>query len=141
MTLALTLAADAQAIGECQYASYNQEIKFTAFTSCVGIGYLAGNGQVFGVHLPIALPDGSYFSVDDVTSVRQQLQAIGYRAGTGLLLGQITYWTNSVPEAYAVLVQQCGIAADRCYQFDDGIYGVELVDGALQPTYEACNTR
>lgn len=120
-------------IAERQYGT-GHEIKFTKFTSCIGVvGAVNGNQNARGVHLSIS--DGT--SLFDGGAV-QQVTAIFVGATQIKILGQIAYWTNpanGVAAAYAQLVQALGVQPDDIYQLDDGVYGAEIDNGVLELTF------
>lgn len=126
-------AANDQAVAEYEYANV-AELKFTAFTSCIGIGYKSGQNSVFGLHLVIKDEEGNTFTVQDIATIEAVLQQYSIQPETGIVLGSITAWKASIPDAYQQLIEQLGITNQ--YQLRDGVYGLKLDDeGDLEITY------
>lgn len=118
-------------IRECEWASAQAilpadgqdvpTVQFGNFTSCIGI--VASNtdaSQIIGIHLVMVGPDGP-FTADDVPTVIELLADFPENRS---IVGQIEWWQDNVPEAFAALVD----ALPNAGQSDqgDGTYGAGL---------------
>ncbi|SDR14538.1 hypothetical protein [Pseudovibrio sp. Tun.PSC04-5.I4] len=136
----LKAAADVMAIAEREVGSGDGEIKFTGFSSCIGI-VVRENNKVRGVHLAVVKPDGNPFNKEDAAKV---LASLGTYT-EAFIVGQIGVWTNPanlVSDAYKVLEDgvQSGISEGgiyNAYELGQGVYGAEIdpEDSNLVPTF------
>ncbi len=81
----------------------------------------------------MVMENGDPFVVEDVEVIEQVLLQHNFQVGTRILLGQEAFWLNGLPDAYNALLQRFNI--HRRYQLDDGTYGIEIVDGVLNPVW------
>ncbi|KZB55546.1 hypothetical protein AUP42_03200 [Thalassospira lucentensis] len=126
MPYVFSQAANPLAIAECEYASA-AEIRFSTFTSCIGIVGIR-NGEVFGIHLPLAVDD--FVTNADIDAALVHCQGLAQTTITGV----IGAWTSSRPTVYAYLVAQLGnpaIGVDH----DEGVYGARVNNGNLVLSY------
>ena len=133
MPYVLNPAANAMAIGECEWGTAGT-IQFTKFTSCVGVlAKVVGANNVIGIHLVMVDGNGNTFSAADVALVTNVLTAQNYDNTTCMIIGQIAYWTESNNAAYTALFNALNNPAT--YQFGDGVYGATIAGGAIEITY------
>ncbi|MGH0000435.1 hypothetical protein ACQU0X_10205 [Pseudovibrio ascidiaceicola] len=132
-------ASDVMAIAEREVGCGEGEIKFTGFSSCIGVTVRDGT-KVKGVHLALIKPDGNPFNKDDATKV---LTSLGTYS-EAMIFGQIVFWknpANQVADAFKVLEEglKAGATKENGYkdfQFDDGEYGAEInEDDDFFPTF------
>ncbi|MEH6418240.1 hypothetical protein, partial [Pseudomonas sp. CGJS7] len=104
------------AIAECQWASANAvpvqqgqiqpTVKFTTFTSCIGIiGASANGAQAIGIHLVMVDGNDNAFTVADVPTVTALMAGFGQNV---CIVGQVALWEDNVPAAYTALAQALG---------------------------------
>ncbi|MGO4261390.1 hypothetical protein [Lysobacter sp. TAB13] len=133
------------AIAECQYGSANAvpplqgqqiqpTVKFTNFTSCIGVIGASNNGaQAIGIHLVIVDGAGNVFSAADVPTVTALL--VGFQQNL-CIVGQVGVWQDNVGAAYAALAQALG--NPPILDNGDGLYGAGFNNvGVLVPIYPA----
>jgi hypothetical protein len=126
----LTQAADPMAIAECQWALASA-VKFTTFTSCIGVIGQIGQQNILGIHLVAVDSGGNAFDLGDVP----QVQAVCTNAGVGStwIIGGVAYWENSLAAAYNALVTALN---PTIYSWGDGQYGAEIdANGQVEFTY------
>jgi hypothetical protein len=135
MPYTLQPAANAMAIAEQQYATA-EEIRFTAFTSCIGIIGRQGP-NLTGVHLVMRASDDSPFDTPAVLAVLARLTA---HFETVWIIGCTDLWENpqnNVLAAFGQLV--AGIRSDEAvkrFPLAPSTYGARIdEDGALALTY------
>ncbi len=132
MAYILSEASNIMGIEEREYGS-GKEIKFTTFTSCIGVVVIGnGGGGLTGVHLALTGTDGSKFGPAAAAAVLEKLPA----HNTSIVIGRISYWkdgANGAKAGYNTLVG--GLAGMTEYQFADGIYGATIDGGAIEITY------
>ena len=75
MPYTISKATDPLKINEQEYASATK-IKFTAFTSCIGVIAKMG-ATLTAIHLVMVANDESIFDVEDATKVLELLKAPG----------------------------------------------------------------
>ncbi|EEA96836.1 hypothetical protein [Pseudovibrio sp. JE062] len=138
MPYQLTPAADPMAIAERQYGTKKTEVRFTAFTSCIGIVSRTGD-EVTGVHLSIKNENGELF---DAAAIPQVMAALGANYTEVFIIGSIDIWQNpdnGVADAYAELERQVRDGVNEqdfnTYPLGNGTYGGEIEDDRLGPTY------
>ncbi|QUS54350.1 hypothetical protein [Pseudovibrio brasiliensis] len=132
-------AKDVMAIAEREVGCAEREIKFTGFSSCIGVTVRDGT-KVKGVHLALIKPDGNPFNKDDAAKV---LTSLGTYS-EAMIFGQIVFWknpANQVADAFKVLEEGLKAGATKedgykDFQFDDGEYGAEITeDDDFFPTF------
>ena len=132
MAYILSEATNIMGIKEREFGTGN-EIKFTAFTSCIGVVVIGnGGGGVTGVHLALTGTDGSNFGPAAAAAVLEKLPS----HNTSIVIGRISYWkdgANGARAGYNALVG--GLAGMTEYQFADGVYGAMIDGGAIEITY------
>lgn len=134
MAYTLTQASNPMSIGEQQYGS-GGSIQFTKFTSCIGvIAKVKNKKEVIGIHLVMIDEDGNKFSTGDVSTVTGVLNGASYDPNQVVLIGAISYWTESNKAAYDALVK--AIKPTNTYPLADGVYGATIdEDGLIELTY------
>jgi hypothetical protein len=115
---------NATAIEEQKYA-IGQEVRFTKFTSCLGVIAQQGSSLI-GVHLVIVSDEGEVFN-DTVTDVLADLLK-SYEVKT--VIGKTDFWQGSISDAYSYLLRRLGNPPR--VSVDDGVYGGKLNEGKLQ---------
>lgn len=134
MGYTLTKGTDPMKIAEQQYAT-GSEIKFTAFTSCVGIIARKGS-SLTGVHLVLKAKDESIFDQAAATAVHAVLPD---KYDEVMIIGCVNIWqnpSNNVQAAFEKL--QAGISSlqkVQIYNFTDGTYGGAIEGGKIDVTY------
>lgn len=132
------------AIAECEYASnpavpplngqVQATVKFTPFTSCIGIIAASNNGtDAIGIHLVMVAPNDVAFSAADVPAVVALLA--GFPQNT-CIVGQVGMWEDNLPGPYAALAQALG--NPPTLDQGDGTYGAGFNNvAALVPIFPA----
>lgn len=120
-------------IEEREYGT-DEAVKFSKFTSCIGVLAMIGTDRVRGIHLTIKEPDGENITQEDLAQV---LVLIPQSSPQVKVIGQISVWKTSVPSVYAELVRQLKQkSADvQEFPFGDGEYGGKVNDGQIEITY------
>ena len=130
MPYELIKGTDPRNIREQEYAS-SPTIKFTAFTSCIGVIAKKG-GTLTGVHLVMVDRNDKYFGADarDVPSVISKLPA---SADKITIFGWLEDWRNSpnqtVKNAFAQLtgtLKANNVGLYHQSMREDGTYGAEI---------------
>ena len=113
------------------------KIKFTTFTSCIGV--IAKKGEkLTAVHLSIYAEDGSIFEANDVPKV---IDCLPDKPDTITLFGCLNVWQNPangmVQAAFEKLASQLmPLAKYQQYPREDGTYGAEIDDaGEIKITF------
>jgi hypothetical protein len=129
MAYNLTQAPQVMDIAEQQYGAAN-EIRFTTFTSCIGL--IGLNGQnVSGVHLVAVSNQGTPF---DQTAADAAVAALGPYTEI-IILGHTNSWgvgPLAVPFAYMVGRLTTPAIVPNVMNFADGIYGARVNNGTFQ---------
>lgn len=109
-------------------------VKFTTFTSCIGIIAASDNGaEAIGIHLVMLDPDGVPFSAADVPAVVALLAGFPQNV---CITGQIGMWEDNIPGAYAALAQALG--NPPTFDRGDGRYAAGFNNvGVLVPIFPA----
>ena len=135
MPYTLRPAADAMAIAEQEYATA-QEIRFTAFTSCIGV--IARQGpNLTAVHLVMRADDDSPFDTPAVLAVLARLTA---HYDSAWIIGCTDLWENPQNDVLAAFGQlvagiRCSEAVKR-FPLAPSTYGARVdADGDLELTY------
>lgn len=124
MAYTLTAAADIMNIAEQQYGMGN-EIRFTVFTSCIGI--IARHDDVLtGVHL--VMFDSNDEPFDD-TGVEETIQILGGYDQI-VVIGQTGMWADNLPGPYGKLIGE--LNNPTIIDQDNGIYGGRVNGGVFQ---------
>lgn len=97
-------------------------VRFTQFTSCIGILASSGEGedtQVVGIHLSLMDANDNWF---DIGAAQQVMAVLANYPDNRWIVGQTTIWedTDTVSAAYQYLVDQIGEA--NYLSADDGYY-------------------
>jgi hypothetical protein len=136
MAYTLNQASNNMAIKECEYGSA-AEVKFTAFTSCIGIlAKKKSEDKVIGIHLVITNKSGDKFDQAAAQTVKTCLDNESYDSSDVILLGSLDIWNdpqNGVKDGYDKLLAL--IQPTKKYQFGDGTYGGTIEDGKVEVTY------
>ncbi len=132
MPFALAQAPNVLAIAEDKYGT-GREIKFTKFTSCLGVIAMLDGTQGIGIHLVMVNDSDEPFKADDVKVVKQLLTDQTYDPKQVVLIGAISAWKKSSPDAYAALI--AALKPSDTFPLADGIYGAKFEDGEIELTY------
>ena len=130
MSYNFTQAGDVMNIQEQQYGSAG-EIRFSLFTSCIGLIARQGN-NVTGVHLVIFSSDDTPFdnaAADAAIGLLGNYQQV-------VVIGQTGIWAHNLPGPYQHLI--AGLANPVVLDKNDGIYGGRVENGVFQ-TYQNGN--
>jgi hypothetical protein len=124
MPYLLAPGGNAMAIAEQQYAGAGT-IRFTPFTSCIGVmGYNAG--VVTGVHLVMFAQDDTPFNN---AAANATVAAIGAYARV-CVIGQTQMWADNLTAPYNYLL---GLLLNPVViDMNDGTYGGRVVNGICQ---------
>ncbi|MCF6282665.1 MAG: hypothetical protein L3J28_10760 [Candidatus Polarisedimenticolaceae bacterium] len=125
-----TQAGNTMAIAEQQYGSDN-EIRFTTFTSCIGLIAREG-GDVTGVHLVMFASDDTPF---DIAAADAAIALLGNYSEV-VVIGQTQMWEDNLPGPYQHLI--AGLNNPTIIDMDDGIYGGRVENNLFQ-TYQNGN--
>jgi len=135
MTYQFTQAADAMAIAEQGYATA-AAIKFTGFTSCIGVIAKRG-GLLTGAHLVLNAPDGTKFNQNAAT--RLIYEVLGNQYDKIWIIGCVDIWrtpANGVLAAYEKLTSMIrSLEVVQHYNFADGTYGAQIEDDDIDITF------
>ena len=123
-------------INEQEYAS-GSEIKFTAFTSCIGVIAKKGT-ELTAVHLVIVAKDGSIFCANDVPAV---VNLLPKTPDAVTIFGCIDVWNNpangkELHEAFQKLTAE--LKTSKKYQQhekDLGTYGAKIDGDDIKITF------
>ena len=131
MPYVVNQAANALTIAERQWFTAGQ-IRFTGFSSCVGLVVLQG-GQLTAVHLAQQATDSSWF--DTVAAgVVLGLLPIGYTKS--IVMGQISTWAFPTGHCVAGYQHLTGLLTNlTAYQFAEGTYGADIAGTDIEITY------
>ena len=114
-------------ITEQEYSA-SSEIRFSVFTSCIGL--IARNeGNVTGVHLVMFSNDDSLFdnsAADAAVALLGSYQEV-------VVIGQANMWESNFPDPYQYLISL--LNSPKIIDVDDGIYGGRVEDNIFQ-TYQ-----
>jgi len=120
-------AGNVMAIAEQQYGTA-QEVRFTQFTSCIGLLARAGN-NVTGVHLVMVSADDTPFDNAAADAAVALLPAYTQV----VVIGQTQMWNDNLNGPYNYLL---GLLANPVIiDVNDGIYGGRVEAGVFQ-TYQ-----
>lgn len=112
---------DSQKIAEQEYA-HDDTIKFTKFTSCIGI-IVRTSWTLTAVHLVIVGHEDSPFDKQAVDTVKGILGDYD----EALMIGHIDIWDDNLKETMKYLRDQ--IKKLKEVQLEDGNYGAKVNDG------------
>ena len=132
MSFALDQASNVLAIAEDEYGT-GREIRFTTFTSCLGVIAMLDGNQGIGIHLVLVNKSKEEFEAGDVKVVEQLLIDQKYEPTMVVVIGAISFWEESAPDAYEALIE--ALKPSKTYAFGDGIYGAKFEDGEIELTY------
>ncbi|MGB0523419.1 MAG: hypothetical protein ACPGJS_10695 [Flammeovirgaceae bacterium] len=127
----LSQGGNAMAIAEQEYATAG-EIKFTAFTSCIGI-ISRDKTKITGIHLVIIGKDKTPFNdnvIPEIVRILGSYDQVWVIGSTGIWENP----ANGVSAAYEKLIK--ALKNPSIYPLADGTYGAKLdEDGDLELTY------
>ena len=133
MPYTISKATDPLKINEQEYASATK-IKFTAFTSCVGVIAKIG-ATLTAVHLVMVANDGSIFDVEDSTKVLELLKA----PNAVTIFGCISLWENPKNKVLPAFQKLTGkfqtLKKYQQYTFGPGTYGASIDDDDIEIIY------
>ncbi|TDF41456.1 hypothetical protein EYS14_00940 [Alteromonadaceae bacterium M269] len=124
MPYPLTQTSNGTSIAEQEYA-YATEVRFTKFTSCLGIIAKQGSNLI-GIHLVIVSNQETVFdnkAADDVAALLS-----GYENIT--VIGKTGFWLDNLEAPYKYLLSRLG--NPPTINVEDGIYGGKLNEGKIQ---------
>ncbi len=127
----LSEAADPQNIKEREWGT-GAEIKFSTFTSCIGIIGKVGT-SVIGVHLSIMDSTGNFASAQDMSRICDFLTEKGVDTNTSKVIGCISVWKTSNQGAWDSLIRRLE-GADE-YPLGEGSYGAKIGEAGVELTY------
>ena len=134
MAYPLTGTTTATAIKEREYATA-AVIKFTKFTSCIGVIAKKGD-EMTAVHLAMRATDGSDFDTAAATAV---LDLLPKDPDAAAIFGCISMWENPDNRVLAGFQKLTGtletLTKFQKYTFVDGEYGAKIEDGDIEITY------
>jgi len=136
MAYRISRAGNIMSIPELQYG-IGAEIKFTAFTSCLGVmSKVRSEGNIIGVHL--ALMEGNnYVTAQDVGQVRWLLDRYSYESTSTVIIGAVSVWHNSVPNVLGRLFRDLGLHRNhpRVHAMGDYTWGGKITNNEVEITY------
>lgn len=133
MAYTLKKADSPVAIKEREYAVGNL-IKFSKFTSCIGIIALVQPQGMIGIHLVLQDDGDAPISEAVVHAVKSELETWKYLRTSMIILGQISVWKKSAPKILDDL-RALGLHVEE-YPLGDGVYGARLTTtGKIELTY------
>ena len=117
-------------IKEQEFASA-KEIKFTPFTSCIGV--IAKKGaKLTAVHLVMVADDGSYFNRNAATTVLDNLPE---EPDVVTIIGCIDLWVSPANGMSAAFEQLTGkLKTLKKEQLEDGTYGAKIKGDDIEIT-------
>ena len=129
----VTKAANQKAVAECEYG-VGAEVKFTKFTSCLGVFCKIKNtSKVIGVHLVLVDGKGVEFKAKDVPSIKKILEDNGAELDTGWVVGCLDKWSGNIKtEFYKMFEDDTG---SRIMDKGDGVYSALVKDSAVKVTF------
>jgi hypothetical protein len=133
MAYTFSKAANPMAIAEQEYSIEHQEIRFTKFTSCIGLIPRRGN-QVGGVHLVIMSKDDSPFDTDAADRAVRLIEPYD----RVVVIGETDFWEDNVGPAYRHLLSL--LQHNTVISVGDGVYGGRIHHEMFQ-VYENGNYR
>lgn len=119
MAYSFSRASNTMQIAEQEYGT-NKEIRFTMFTSCIGL-IARKDKQVTGVHLVIFSESGDIF---DEAAAADAIKLLG-KYDKVVVIGHIDIWAGQIP-GYEALIR--GLKSPVKMSEDDGIYGGRVTD-------------
>ena len=122
-------------VGEREYA-IGPTIKFTQFTSCIGIlSKTEFLNTLLGIHLSIYDQQNNKFNIVTAAQVRELLEINSCDQTTTIVIGHIGAWERSNEVAYGRLIDLLGVPEERQYRFGDGSYGGHVENGQIEIDY------
>lgn len=132
MPYTFTQTTDAMGIKEQEYATA-KEVKFTKFTSCVGIISRKGT-MLTGVHLVMVAKDSSSF---DEAAALKIAPLLGSSPDEIYIFGGTESWKaakGGVGQGFAKLLS--ALSGAKVYNWGDGTFGAKIgEDGKIEITY------
>ncbi len=125
MAYTFTEAASPMSIAEREYKLGRSEIRFTNFTSCIGLIRRTGD-EVGGVHLVIVSKDGTVFNQDAANEAIHLITP--YKEV--VVIGQTGFWEDNVGQNFQYLLN--GLQNKTVISKGDGIYGGRVHQGTFQ---------
>lgn len=127
MAYNFTEADDVLKIAEQEYASSDKEIRFTKFTSCIGI--ISYTDKVLtGVHLVMFSKQDSPFNneaADDAVALLNLKES-----SKVIVIGQARMWESNLEGAYDYLISK--LHNPTVIDKNDGVYGARIHEGKLE---------
>lgn len=137
MPYQFTQAVNSLKVEERQYSSAS-EIRFTAFTSCIGIVSVNVNmKKVIGIHLSLR-DQNNAIAVSDIPEAIGKLHVMDYKKSNTIIIGEISAWRRSAPAVYNTLLLRLGRPTE--YDWASGVYGATFskdaeVNGNIEFTF------
>lgn len=133
-TYPVSKAADPKAVEECQYG-IGQEVKFTKFTSCLGVFCkINGKSNVIGVHLVLVDGNDVQFKLEDVPKIEKLLEENDAELDTGWVVGCLDKWPGDIKNAFYKMFEDCDGA--RILDKGDGFYSAKIKNNVVEVTFE-----
>ncbi|NET86134.1 MAG: hypothetical protein F6J94_30935 [Moorea sp. SIO1F2] len=133
MAYTITKASNPMSIEEREYETA-KEVKFTKFTSCIGVLAMVDKDKVRGIHLAINDPQDNKITEKDLTQV---INLVPANSSQVKVIGEIEVWKRSVKKVYDSLLEQLKKKSldVQEYPFGSGVYGGKVEDGKIEITY------
>jgi len=132
----LSRAGNILTIAEREYGIGN-EIKFTTFTSCLGVmSKVRTEGNIIGVHLGLLSSD-SAITPQDVGQVKWLLDRYNYDTTSTVIIGAISVWERSAPDVLRRLFKDLGLHRNhpRVHAMGDYTWGGRITGNEVEITY------
>lgn len=133
MAYTITFQKDPLKIGEREKGESNNEVRFTKFTSCIGILSLSNN-LLQGIHLVLTNDSNQILTVEDANQI---LTHVPNNCTQIKLIGQISVWETSAPGPLETIQQGLkGKTNDYDeYPLANGTYGGKIDGNEIELTY------
>lgn len=130
----LQATAHLLAIEECRYA-IGAELKFTKFTSCLGLFCKIENSDnIIGIHLVVIDGKHKEFTAADIPAVRTILTNNHALLDTGWVVGCLDNWPGDVKNGFLQLFEDD--MAERVLDKGKGWYSAKADGATVKVTFE-----
>ncbi|MDZ8223706.1 hypothetical protein [Nostoc sp. ChiVER01] len=126
MAYSIHKAKNAQEIKEREYGIADQMIKFTKFTSCLGIVAINNEGKLIGIHLSVVDENGDAFSPTVVPLVTSLVRSDPRKV---VFVGHNYLWEENLPVAYNELKN--ALQPSDTTDGEDGTYQAVIENGEI----------
>lgn len=128
-------AKDPLAIEECQYA-IGTEVKFTKFTSCMGLFCkIENSNNVIGIHLVIIDGKHQKFTEADIPAVQKILTDNHAQLDTGWVVGCLDNWPADIKNGFLQIFEDD--MAQRELAAGKGWYSAKVESGAVKVSFKS----